>query len=659
MIRRLDLSREGSAGRGAPLLFLFAACWLILLAPFAGRAGEGGAGPETLPAGLDAMRVRQRAATRPATPDLVASVWKCPRCGALNSAHRLLPEQPPFDRLADVREVLLRVGLGRGKGWAAPAPDGPCAHCSAPAPAAPAFGEAILFRYFPETGCDAVARLGAGGEPGKEGDVLWGRLDVSGAYDAVGRLTTERLFGDAFGRVLSVREAWAEVAGESIAKSAPVVVKAGPGYFLTCRRVGADRSEDDRLAAELGVLVGKASGAGAARRQAVRLTEADRSELGKSIPTYRQWLPGQWRQLAQGRFVAEAVMAPAGLRRLAERELAPLGLAVDDRMLSRGEYRASFDMAEAERLAVQAGLSIGEGLHQFVWPQAARLRAIAEIGDRARAALRAYDASLTGGAVLDIREKPAQGGAPGSGAEVARLNLAALVGEVNLSAPGSVEWALSGLLGLDPATGRISPPKATDRRCSCGQEAWLARKPRPKDFFMHLGAQVATVEWRGLDLAWSLDCPDHARFLPAAGLPPEKELEARYARDVERAVFQVVAAKGVTIDKAQARLAIGPDISAAMADARLRRGLVRRLKADLPGRDMLFWAPTANIVVVSPAPIEGQARKELREGALELARKAGVPPGEDIDLEIRDRLSADPAGTFSEPPRPTPTNPTP
>jgi len=643
-VRRSSFRSGGSALRGALLL---AAAWLLALAP--AGAGAEGKPPEGLPAGLDDVRVRLRAGSRPATPDLVASVWRCPKCGALNSARRLLPEQPPFDKLADVREVLVRVGLGQGGSWPAPKAE-TCSACRAAAPEKPEITAVFFFRYLPETGCDAVA--GAPVRGGRAGAMAWGRLDVSGAYDQVGELADEEHFLAAFGRVLSVRESWAEAAGQSIAKRKPVVVKAAPGYFLTCRKAGTDRQDDERLAAELAVALARQEGAGGPEGRSLALTAADAAGLEKVIPTYRQWLPGQWRQLAEGRYVAAAWVDPAALRRLLGRELARAGVTVEDRRLRLGEYSIALDLDAVLTKTVQAGLTLGEGLHQFVWPDAASLGTVERIGERARAMLAAYQTRVEGGSVLVIREQPAAGAPVGSGAEVARLNLLSLVGEVDPSRPGSVELALTGLLGLDPATAELRPPKAGDRICSCGQPAWLARKPRPKGYFQSLGAKVATVEWRGLDLAWSLDCPDHSRYLLAAGLPPEKELEQRYQQDLDKATFQVLAARGITVEKSQARVAIGPDIAAALADERLRRGLVQRLKGDLPGRDMLFWAPTSNVVLISPQPLEGQVRQEMRRAALEMAKGVGIAPGETLDLEIREKLTANPAGTFSTPPTP-------
>jgi|GEM_PF-2235952 len=610
-------------------------------------AGEPAAAtPEDLPAGLAAIRLRQRASSRPATPDLLAAVWKCPKCSALSPARRLLPEQPPFDRLAEVREMLLRVGLGQGGGWPAPAP-GTCLTCGAEPPAKPEFLEVILFRYLPETGCDAVARMPVAA--GKAGEVSWARLDVSGAYDTVGVLVSQEHFLAAFGRVLSVRETWADAAGQSIAKRTPVVAKVGAGYFVCCRKTGADALEEDRLAAEMGILLGRQGSSDLRAARKIRLTASDDVGLARLIPTYRIWLPGQWRQLAEGRYLAEAVIDPAGLRRLAEREMAPIGVSVDDMGLRSGDYGMPLDWGEVTVRTVHAGLSFGEGLRQFVWPEARRLQDAARIGDRIRALLSKLEVSVEPGLLLVVRAKPAAGSPAGSGAELARLSLAALAGEVDPAAPGAVEELLSGLLGFDPVTGELRPPKATDTRCSCGREAWLARKPKPAGYFDALKADVARVEWRGLDLAWSLDCPLHSRYLPATGKPPEKELEARYAKDVEAATFQIVAAKGVALDKVQARLAAGPGLAAVMPDARLRRGLVRRLKADLPGRDVLFWAPTTNIVVVSQQMIPAPARSEFRRALLEMARDAGLAPGDDLDLEIRDRLEAEPAGNFSVP----------
>ena len=67
-----------------------------------------------LPADLSAQRVRMRADSRPATPDLLAVTWRCPRCHRLNAAKRLIPEQPPFDSAEDLPALMERAGLGRG-----------------------------------------------------------------------------------------------------------------------------------------------------------------------------------------------------------------------------------------------------------------------------------------------------------------------------------------------------------------------------------------------------------------------------------------------------------------------------------------------------------------------------------------------------------------
>jgi len=264
--------------------------------------------------------------------------------------------------------------------------------------------------------------------------------------------------------------------------------------------------------------------------------------------------------------------------------------------------------------------------------------------------LAAYETEVSAGGVLVIREKPAAGRPPGSGQEQARLNLFVLCGQVRPGQPGAVSRALGGLLGLDSATGRLRPPGPTDARCGCGRPAWLSRKPRPKDYFQRLGTRVAGTEWRGVFLAWSLDCIEHSRFIPASAAADQKAMEARYDRDAAHAIFHVIAAKGLEIDKVQARVAAGPDLASALTHPGLLRGLAVRLKADLPGKEVSFWAPAVNVVVVTVKPLEGDLREEFRRSALAIAREAGVEPGETLDVEVRQRMTAEPAGSFGPPP---------
>ncbi|MHC4917186.1 MAG: hypothetical protein ACYTGB_17030, partial [Planctomycetota bacterium] len=203
---------------------------------------------EDLPADLSAQRVRMRADSRPATPDLLATVWRCPRCRQLNAAQRLIPEQPPFDTAADLLALMERAGLGRGGVWPPPA----AAQCDI---CAVRFRkdfrlkplEVIFFRYLPESGCDAVARAKV--DKGRLTEVGWGVLEVAGGHRRVGRLADQRGFSAAFGRALSVRAAWSEIVRACIRKDEPQAVKVGPGYFLTCRPRSADAGKDGRLAA--------------------------------------------------------------------------------------------------------------------------------------------------------------------------------------------------------------------------------------------------------------------------------------------------------------------------------------------------------------------------------------------------------------------------
>ena len=229
-------------------------------------AGERPVALPDLPARLSALRTRMRAASRPATPDLIAVVWHCPRCKRANAARRLLPEQPPFDRLKDVAQLLARAGLGQGRGWSAPRA-GTCRVCGLrPGPKFKLEAvELLFFRYFPETGCDAVARAPV--RKLRLGKLTWGKLDVTGAYDPVGPVDDQEGFARAFGRVLSVREAWAEVTRKCIAKGRPQVLRAAPGYYLTCRRSSADADAEARLATELDLKLAKAGGAPAGARR--------------------------------------------------------------------------------------------------------------------------------------------------------------------------------------------------------------------------------------------------------------------------------------------------------------------------------------------------------------------------------------------------------
>ncbi len=631
--------------------FALLAAWALTGGALAGGAlaGERPTALPDLPAGLSPLRTQMRAASRPSTPDLIAVIWHCPRCKRANVARRLLPEQPPFDRLKDVAQLLARVGLGQGRGWSAPRA-GRCRVCGLRP--GPKFKlkpvEVLFFRYLPETGCDAVARAPAGKL--RLGKLTWGRLDVTGAYDAVGRIEDQAGFARAFGRVLSVREAWAEVTRKCIAKGEPQVLRAAPGYYLTCRRRSADAEAEARLATDLNIKLAKAGGAPAGARRFL-LTAVTGSALEKVIPTYRRWLPGQSRQLESGKYAAAAVVDPGAFWRMAARETARSGVRFDrspgggDPQLLKGEYRASLRAEGVMLKTVHSGLCFGEGLHHFLWPLAAKLVKVELVGRQARRALAAYETQVAGGSVLVIREKARK---PRSGKLVARVNLSALAGGVDPRFPMAVSGALGGLLGLDPRTGLIRAPGAGDARCACGASAWLTRKLRPKGHYAKLGVEVLTSEWRGLDAAWSLDCREHARLLPARGAPDAKKLAARFEKDLEGAVFTVLAARGLRSGGIIVRAVVGSDIASALLHPRLRRGLAVRLKAPQQGLELHFWAPTSNIVLVSQKPVTGRDREELRRAAKDLVKAAGLGPGYDIDLEIREKMTAKPAGRFTK-----------
>ncbi len=629
------------------------ATFLVLLAvwtlPAGALGGEKPAVAPDLPAGLSAVRTRMRAASRPATPDLIAVVWRCPRCKRRNASRRLLPEQPPFDRLKDVERLLSKAGLGQGRGWAAPKA-GPCWSCGLRPGAGfkPKPLEVIFFRYLSETGCHAVARAPA--QKGRLGKLTWGKLDVSGAYDRVAPINDQAGFARAFGRVLSVREAWSDVARSCIAKNQPQVLRAAPGYFLTCRLRSADAETEARLATELNIKLAKAGGGRAGARR-MPLTAVSGSALEKVIPTYRRWLPGQRRQLESGKYLAAAVVDPGEFWRMAARETARSGVQLDrpvtarDPEIVKGEYRVSLQAEGVLLKTVYAGLSFGEGLHHFFWPLAAKLVKVERVGRQARLALAAYETQVAAGNVLVIREKANK---PLSGKELARVNLFALAGSVDPRFPRAVSRALGGLVGLDPASGRIRAPRADETRCACGQAAWLTKKLRPKGHFEKLGVKVLAAEWRGLTAVWSLDCREHARLLPARPAPDRKKIEARFEKDLEKTILTVLAARGLAGGGIQVRAAVGPDIASALIHPRLRRGLAVRLKAPQEGIELHFWAPTTNVVLVSQKPIAGRDRDEFRRGAKELIRAAGLAPGYDIELEMREKMTAKPAGVFTK-----------
>ncbi len=601
-----------------------------------------------LPADLAPRRVRMRGGSRPATPDLLAALWHCPRCERANVAERLLPEQPPFDQLRDVRSLLERVALGRGGAWAPPGP-GRCRTCGSSSGKKVAYKQLFFFRYLPETGCDAVARVTV--RRGKSGAVRWGKLDVAGDYDAAPDLETQTQFIATFGRVLVLREVWSNVVRACIRKGEAQALKVAPGYFVSCRKRSADPDTNSRFAAELNIKLAKL-GAKPTGMLRLALTESAGSPLAKVIPTYQRWMSGQRTQLEGGTYSAAAYVQPKAFWALLDREIRhtkvrlvhPAGASSPQ--LIAGDYRASI-AAEAVLLkTVHSGLTYGEGLHHFAWPLVLQLSKMKQVGQRARDALGAYETSVSSGKFLTVREQPAAKAPPGSGKILARINVHALAGSVGLRDRASVALALRGLLGLDPKSGLIRPPDLEKERGPDGIRSWLTRKLRPKGHFKKLGIGVLTADWRGLSAAWSLDCLEYSRLLPSENPPSKQKLASRFKEDLVRSTFLVPSAKGLNWEGTEVRAAMGPDIASSMTHERLRRGLAQYLKIPQKGVEMTFWAPTTNIVLVSAQPITGQARADLKRSVTALLRSVKLQRGYEIDIEIRERLTAEPAGKF-------------
>jgi len=601
-----------------------------------------------LPAELGPRRVRMRAGTRPATPDLLAAVWRCSRCKSDNAAERLLPEQPPFDQLRDVRLLLDRVVLGRGRSWKPP-PLGRCRICGAPAGRSATIREVLLFRYLPATGGDAVARAAV--HDGRAGALKWGRLDVTGDYDEVGTLETPGQFLKAFGRVLVLREAWSQTVRECIRKGEARALKTAPGYYVTCRKRSADADTDARFAAELNIRLAKA-GEQPTRMLRVALTDVTGSGLAKVIPTYRRWMPGQRAQLEGGTYSAAAYIRPRVFWALLDREIRHSGVRLVHPPeaaaphLVAGDYRASMASEAVLLKTVHSGLAFGEGLHHFAWPLVLKLSKMQEVGRQARDALGAYETSVENGKFLAVREKPAPGAPAASGQLLARINVHALAGSVNPRRPNAVTFALRGLLGLDPASGLIRPPDLDTERGPDGTRCWLTRKLRPRGYFEKLGIEVLANEWRGLSAAWSLDCLEYSRFLPQKDPPSDQKLRKRFEKDLSRSTFWVPGAKGLNWEGIRVRAAIGPDIASALTHERLRRGLARHLKITRKGVDVVFWAPDTNVVLLTSRPVTGRSRTALKKALPDLLRSVKIQPGHEIDVEIRERLTAEPAGRF-------------
>jgi hypothetical protein len=602
-----------------------------------------------LPAGISARRTAMRAGTRPSTPDLIAVVWLCPRCRAANSADRFLPEQPPFDRLADIALLMTRVGLGKGGSWTPPRA-GRCRSCGH----RPAKDfklqpvEALLLRYLPETGCDAVARGKV--TRGRIGRLSWGKLNVAGDFDPAGVLAEDSQFVSAFGRVLAIRESWSKAVRACIRTGKPQITRAAPGYFLTCRKSSPDADSDERLKAALQLKLTAAGGKVSWRW--LTLTDVTGSPLEKVIPTYRRWLPGQSAQLEGGKYRAAAVVDPGTYWQMIQREIARSGVKLErpggapSPHLRAGDYRASLRAEGVLLKTVQAGLSFGEGQHQFVWPLVLQLNKMKAVGESARDALRGYETAVGGGKFLEVREKPAAGAAPGSGKLLTRLNVFALAASIDPRNRAAVPAALRGLIGLDLETGKLRPPSLEEERGADGSRAWLTRKLRPKGYFGKVGAAVLSEEWRGLDAAWSLDSVEHFRMLPLANAPAKTKLAKRYEKDLSRCIFMIRAAKGLNWEGLQIRVAIGSDIASALTHPRLRRSLARFVKIPYKGIETSFWAPTTNIVLITRQPVTGRKRENLRRVAATMVRRSGLSAGHAIDLEIRENLTAEPAGKF-------------
>jgi hypothetical protein len=605
-----------------------------------------------LPAGLSMERTLMRSASRPAVPDLVAALWTCPRCGSAQTLQRLLPQQPPLDQASDVAGLLARVGLGQGGVWPEPKAE-TCTVCrwSRGKGEAPAVGELIFFRYLPETGSDAVARAAV--RDGRLGGVGWGRLDPAGNYDDYGKIAGAAAFAAVFGRPLAVREAWAELIGKTITTGETQLLRVGSGAFITCRRRGADAAEEARLTAALHLaLVG--SGLPDPERAAwVPLTDVSRVPDGAGLPGYRVWLSGQARQLEGGGFLAAAAVSREEWLRLIRRELPAGGAVLTEGGAGRpagiraGEFTAPVDIEQALARTVYTGLSPGEGLVQFVQPEALMVEKMRRAGDEARRVLGHYETRVADGAFLEVREPPVSGAAAGSGRQLARLNIAALAGAVDARQPGAMETALNGLIGLDPTSGRICPPSLDDLDDGRATDRWLAVKLRPRGYYREMGASVLTTEFRGLDAAWSIDSARFSRLLPAAHAPSGEEMARRFAAGVEKCSFHVGAAKGLMVENVEVRAALGVDIAGTLFHERLRRGLAVRLKVPQVGVEVCFWTPDTNVVFMSQRPLPERVREHLRGIHREMLSAAGLSAGHAIELEIREKLNAPAAGVFT------------
>ncbi len=599
-----------------------------------------------LPAELSVTRVLMRSATRPATSDLVALVWQCPRCGRLNAAQRILPQQPPFDSMRDIRPFLLRVGLGRGGPWKKPTPE-PCATCRLPPPPLDKLEprEVFFFRYFPENGCDAVARLPVvNGKPGK---LSWFKLSISGVLKKLPVLSDQEVFAGAMGRVLSVREAWSEVIRNTLRRRKHQILKAAPGYYLVCRLRSADAGQDAALQTALNLALITKHKLPFKKLRWINLTALQGSSLEKSLPSYRRWLPGQRRQLEAGLCLAQAVILPEIFWKTLSREIETSGLEISNwrqgnpRLQSQGVYLPLNNEKLIEK-TVFAGLSFGESIHHILRPRMLLLTKTRIVRDEALTVLKDYQLTVLKGRLLTIRKKGSDANQP----DLASLDLETLAGAVDLRSPGALRTTLTGMLGINPASGKIEPPDLSPKSMrERGQ--WLFLKLRPAGFYKKLGITPLQHKWRGLDAIWSLESIDFSSLLQLQGSPSQAELQKRFEKNIDQCTFVVQVAKGFTLEGVQARFAVGPEIATALVNKHLRRGLARRLKAPQKNMELSFWAPTTNIVLITQLPVTGRIREDFQKAVQGIFKAEGIAPGPVLDLEIREKMEASPAGRFT------------
>jgi hypothetical protein len=599
-----------------------------------------------LPADLSVTRVLMRSASRPATSDLIAMVWQCRRCGRLNAAQRILPQQPPFDSMRDVRPFLLRLGLGQGGSWKKPTPE-PCATCRLAPPPLDKLQprEVFFFRYFPESGCDAVARLPV--IKGKPGTLSWFKLSVSGTLKKLPVLSDQEVFAEAMGRVLSVREAWSELIRNTLRRRKHQILKAAPGYYLVCRLRSADAGQDAALQTALNLALIKKHKLPFKKLRWINLTSLQGSNLEKSLPGYRRWLPGQRRQLEAGLCQAHAVILPEIFWTTLNREIEPSGLKISSwrqgnpRLQNQGVYLPLSNENLMEK-TVFAGLSFGESIHHILRPRMLLLAKTRIIYDQALTVLKNYQLTVLKGRLLIIRKKGSTAKQP----NLASLDLQTLAGAVDLRNPGTLASTLTGMLGINPDSGKIEPPDLSQKSMrKRGQ--WLFLKLRPEGFYKKLGITPLQHQWRGLDAIWSLESIDFSSLLQKQGSPSQAELKKRFEKNIDQCTFVVQVAKGFTLEGIQARFAVGPEIASALINKHLRRGLARRLKAPQKNMELSFWAPTTNIVLITQLPVTGRIREDFEKAVQEIFKAEGIAPGPVLDLEIREKMEASPAGRFT------------